>query len=334
MKRITAWLLVLAVILCGCGQETAQLSPAVTLTVAVQEGLSSEAMAGLERFCQKIDALSDGEMTIQLVPSPDVLDSLDQGCNLIFASNDEIARADSNFLSYTSPFYFYDYTHLSQTLNSQAFRDLIAEGTLSLLGALPLAAFYDGNSVILSSGPLSFDTADQLEGADLTISNDPILSDLLRGFGARVRIREEESKRLEGFCSGSDPAIECRITSLSALTPLPEGDRFTICQTFHRARINWIMLSEASRETLTEKQQAVLIEAAAYALAYNDQLVLSAEERALEAAQALGGDQTSVIFGEFLEPVQEILQGIERYNSIWNWEQHLEVQQLSIQNEH
>lgn len=184
MKRITAWLLVLAVILCGCGQETAQLSPAVTLTVAVQEGLSSEAMAGLERFCQKIDALSDGEMTIQLVPSPDVLDSLDQGCNLIFASNDEIARADSNFLSYTSPFYFYDYTHLSQTLNSQAFRDLIAEGTLSLLGALPLAAFYDGNSVILSSGPLSFDTADQIEGADLTISNDPILSDLLRGFGA------------------------------------------------------------------------------------------------------------------------------------------------------
>lgn len=332
MRRTLA-LLLAVLALSGCGQETAQLTPAVTLTVAVQSGLSAEAMAGLDCFCEKVGTLSGGEMTVQIEESADVLDSLDQGCGLIFAANDELARADANFLSYTSPFYFFDYTHLTQTLNSQSFCDLIAGGTLSLLGALPLAAFYDGNSVILSSGPLSFDTADQFEGADLTISNDPVLSDLLRGFGARVRIREEESKRLEGFCGGSDPAIECRITSLRALTPLPGGEGFTVCQTFHRARINWIMLSQGTRESLTERQRAVLAEAAAYAVACNDQLVLASEERAFAAARSIGGDLTPVIFGEFIEPAQKILQGIDRYNSIWNWEQHLEVQQLSLQHD-
>lgn len=335
MKRFAALLLclLLPVFLSACEGETAQTVPTTVLQLAVQRGLSSEAMAGLDSFAGKVRELSNGELVIETASSEDVLDSLDQGCALILASNTEIARADSNFSSYTTPFYFFSYQHLTLTLNSDRFREIISDGTLSLLGALPIAAFYDGNSVILSSGPLSFDTVDQFEGADLTIANDPILADLLRGFGARVRIREEESQRLEGFCQGSDPAIECRISSLSALTELPDNQPFTVCQSFHRARINWIMLSEAVRQQLTPRERAILTEAAAYAIAQNDQLVLQAEEKALLAAEALGGDEATVIFGEFFEPTEQILRASERYNSIWNWEQHLAVQQLTIKSD-
>ena len=335
MKRIAALLLCLFLLLLvpACRQKSIPTRPATVLQLAVQRGISRESAAGLDCFTNKVRELSGGEMVVETLPSDDVLDSLDRGCALILASNAEIARADSNFSSYTSPFYFYDYNHLTLTLNSERFRKIISDEALSLLGALPLAAFYDGNSVILSSGPLSFDTVDQFEGADLTISNDPILSDLLRGLGARVRIREEESQRLEGFCQGGDPAVECRISSLFALTELPDEQSFTVCRTFHRAQINWIMLSETARQTLTAREQAVLTEAAAYAIAANDRLVLSGEAQAIAAAEKLGGDESTVIFGEFFEPIAQVLRSLDRYNSIWNWEQHLEVQQLSIREE-
>ena len=93
------------------------------------------------------------------------------------------------------------------------------------------------------------------------------------------------------------------------------------------------MLSETARQTLTVREQAVLTEAAAYAISANDHLVLSKEAQALAAAEELGGDESTVIFGEFFEPIAQVLRSSDRYNSIWNWEQHLEVQQLSIKEE-
>ncbi len=333
MRRTAALLLCLLLLFgTSCGPQNSPLHNVTTLQLAVQRGLSSEAMAGLDCFAEKVAALSEGELELKLTTSDDVLASLDQGCTLILASNAEIARANANFKSYTSPFYFYDYTHLSLTLNSQRFLSIIADGTLSLLGALPIAAFYDGNSVLLSSGPLSFDTVDQFEGAELTISNDPILSELLRGFGARVRIREEESQRLETFGKGGERVIECRTASLLALTALPDGQPFTVCQTFHHAQINWLMLSQQAKQTLTDREQAILTEAAAFAVAKNDSLVLASEQAALAAAEALGGDLIPVIYGEFFKPTERIIRASARYGALWDWEQYLEIQQIATKN--
>ena len=141
MKRIAALLLCLflPLLASACRQESVPIRPTTVLQLAVQRGISSESAAGLDCFTNKVRELSGGEMIVETLPSDDVLDSLDRGCALILASNTEIARADSNFSSYTSPFYFYDYNHLTLTLNSERFRKIISDEALSLLGALPVS---------------------------------------------------------------------------------------------------------------------------------------------------------------------------------------------------
>lgn len=333
MKRAAALLLCLLLVLgTGCGSQAAPMRNVTTLQLAAQRGLSNEARAGLSLFIHKVQELSQGELVIEVVASDDVLESLDQGCALILASNTEIARANANFNAFSSPFYFYDYSHLSLTLNSQRFTDIIGDGMLSLMGALPIAAFYDGNSVLLSSSELSFDTVDQFDGASITIANDPIFSELLRGFGAKVRIREEESQRLDTFCRGGEQVVECKITSLTVLTELPEGQAFTVGQTFHRAQINWMMLSQNAKQTLSTRDLAVLTEAAAFAISENDRLVLEAEQAAYDTVQELGGDLVPIIYGEFFAPTAQVLRASSRYGALWDWEQYAEVQEIATKN--
>lgn len=334
MKKPLAFLNLMLVLclLLGCGKiEHTEIRGEVhTLTLAVKTDISSQGQAGVDCFAKKVRQISDGQLVIKVVDSDDLLDSLDNGCELIFGPTSELARANGNFNSYISPFYFYDYKHLTLTLNSKSFYDIIRETNLSLMDAMPIGAFYDGNSVILSSRDKMFDTTDQFQDSTVNILEDPVLTEVLKALGATVKERSSEYLLLNFGRNRDNAVMECDTLLLDQVGALKENAAFSVCKSFHRARINWLVLSQTAKESLSSYEQAVLTEAVAYAIATNDQLVLQQEAKGFEHVKSLGAQFSVPNYGEFSEAADAALHASVRYQSLWDWDQHVEIRNLAL----
>lgn len=301
-----------------------------TLTLAVEPGLSSQANAGVECFAEKVKQVSNGQLLINVIESDNLFNSLDDGCELIFGSTTEMARANGNFNSYTSPFYFYDYKHLTLTLNSKSFHDIIRDTNISLMNSMPIGAFYDGSSVIVSSRDKMFDTVDQYQDSIINILEDPVLAEVLKSFGATVKERSEEYLYKNFGRNRGNAVMECNTMKLKQLT-IPEDIKdFFVCKSFHRARINWLVLSQTAKADLSSFEQAVITEATAYAIAKNDKMVLAQEEENLDYIEERGAQVVAPNHGEFSEAADKVLRDSIHYGSLWDWEQHVEIRKLAI----
>ncbi|MFV0497832.1 MAG: hypothetical protein ACK5L0_06685 [Candidatus Fimivivens sp.] len=300
-----------------------------TLTLAINADTSSYGRAGVDCFVQKVSQLSNGQLVVNVVERDDLLDALDNDCELIFAPTAELMRANSNFNSYISPFYFYDYKHLTLTLNSKNFFDIIREENLSLMNAMPIGAFYDGNSVILSSRDQLFDTTDQFQDSIINILEDPVLAQVLKALGATVKERSSEYLLLNFGRNRDNAVMECDTLALEQMHIPVENFQFSVCKSFHRARINWLVLSQPAKESLTDFEQAVLTEAVAYAIAANDALVLQQEQKGFDYMEGLGARFSVPNYGEFSDAADKALRESIRYQSLWNWEQHIEIRNLA-----
>ena len=341
MKKFIALFLAMA-LLCSCAvknepQEiteepvSTKKEPVTVFTIAVQNGMSQAAMMGLDCFVEKVNAISNGKMAIKKAFCDDVLQKLDEGCELAFATNEEFARSNGDFLIYSSPFYFNNYNHLTLTLNSQQFNKAIENTNKSLLKAMPIGAFYDGNYYILSSREEMYDTTDQYEGRVFNIYDGQLLLELvLDSLGASVKERDEEYMLSNFGKNRNIAAMECKISLLGDITKREKVESFHICKSFHRAQINWIMLSEAAKSSLDEYQLAVLSEAIAYAIAKNDELVLENEEFAFNKAVEMGGIITAPNYEEFSRAAASAVSRSEKYGSLWNWQLYYEVKNLAL----
>lgn len=316
----------------GCGRaERAENRREVrTLTLAVKTEISSQGQVGVDCFAQKVRQLSGGQLVVKVVDSDDLLGSLDNGCELVFGPTAEFARANGNFNSYTSPFYFYDYKHLTLTLNSKSFYNIIRETNLSLMNAMPIGAFYDGSSVIVSSREKIYDTVDQFQDSTVNIQEDPLLAEMLKALGATVKERSSEYLVLNFGRNRDNAVMECDTRALKELSAPKENSEFYLCKSFHRARINWLMLSQTAKESLNAFEQAVLTEAVAYAVAANDDLVLQQEEEGFEYVEGLGAQFSVPNYGEFSEAADKALRASVRYQSLWDWDQHMEIRNLAV----
>ena len=328
---ITGILLALCLLFgCGGAERTENRREVRTLTLAVKTGISSQGQAGVDCFAQKVRQLSDGQLVVKVVDSDDLLDSLDNGCELIFGPTAELARANGNFNSYISPFYFYDYKHLTLTLNSKSFYNIIRETNLSLMNAMPIGAFYDGNSVILSSREKMYDTVDQFQDSTVNIQENPLLAEVLKALGAAVKERSSEYLVLNFGRNRDNAVMACDTLSLKELRAPKEKSEFYVCKSFHQARINWLVLSQPAKESLSAFEQAVLTEATAYAVATNDELVLQQEAEGFAHVESLGAQFSVPNYGEFSEAADKALRASVRYQSLWDWEQHVEIRNLAV----
>lgn len=334
MKKQLAFLCVILVLylLSGCGQDKhADIGKEVrTLTLAVNSDISSQGQAGVDCFAKKVRQISNGQLNIKVVESDDLLDSLDNGCELIFAPTAELARANGDFNSYTSPFYFYDYKHLTLTLNSKSFYDIIREKNLSLMNAMPIGAFYDGNSVILSSRDKMFDTVDQFQDSTVNILGDPLFAEVLKALGATVKERSSEYLLLNFGRNRDNAVMECDTMALGELGAPKDNSQILVCKSFHRARINWLVLSQPAKESMSAFEQAVLTEAIAYSIAANDELVLQQEQQGFDYLKSLGAQISVPNYGEFSEATDKALRASIRYQSLWDWDQHVEIRELAV----
>lgn len=330
MKR---WLLILLAVCCGCAAP-GQILPSdgrdgvqpTELTLVVQEGLSAQGQLGLETFCDKVEELSGGRMQITVQEQEDVFSV--QEWDLLFASNEEIARANGDFASYSSPFYFNDYTHMSLTLNSSRFLEIIGDRNRSLLGADPLAALYDGNSVLVSRVEGAMESVDQWAEARVVIGENEILEYLLKKMGAEVVIRDDEG-RIDGLRRGHYPLIEWDTMRLDELEDVTAEQSLTVCESFHRARINWLMLDCRAQERLTKENLAILQEAAAFAVYAADAATTEREQRGFALLDDAGVGLVGLNYREYFENADSILSESARYMSAWDWTRHREIRDLA-----
>ncbi len=345
MKKVIymALAVLTVVFLCCCTQNVAEPEAAPmpesveqaeerVLTMAVQNGLSQAAISAVECFAEKVEAISNGRLLVEPVYCDDLLAQLDGGCDLAFGNNAEFARANGDFLIYSSPFYFADYNHLTMTLNSQQFNTITKNSNVNLLEATPLGCFYDGAYYIISSREEMYDTLDQYNGKTINILvAQPIFEEVIESLGAEARERDEEYM-LENFGKNRNiSAMECEIALLDNITKREKVESFHICKSFHRVKINWLMLSEQARDSLSPYQMAVITEATAYALAKNDAIVLDEEETSLEAAENMGGMVTALNQLEFSTHAETTLKNSEKFISLWDWMVYEEVKNIAFE---
>jgi TRAP-type C4-dicarboxylate transport system substrate-binding protein len=323
-KRIFAAFASLLLLASCAVQDAAELVPAGeerTLTLCVQNGISDTAADALVTFSEKVADISGGSLTVETTYCGDTIAALDAGCDLIFADNAEIARADSDFSAFTSPFYFYDYTHMTTTLNSEAFFSSISERLDSLLGASPLAAFYGGSRAFASNESEFLDVWDAWQGMQVTIGRDStLLAVVLEGLGASLSERDDEAV-LSGFLAGDYRTVECDAAALSRITDTRiRNERVYAYRSFHTARICWLMLGNGTRDSLSDYELAVITEAAAAALAQNDTAIYSAEEEAFAALETLGVPVFETEYDEFNAQATDIFRSGVRYRNLWDWD--------------
>lgn len=340
--RAAAAILAALLLLGGCsgGVDTAtehlRGQSVQTLRMAVPETLSDHTRQGLDCFVQKVESLSQGRLRVETFSADDQLAALDEGCDLVLCDNDEMARANGNFDSYTSPFFFYDYNHFTMTLNSPSFFEAIADATISLANAMPIGAFYGGNSVFISTRGSTFDTMDSFDGATMNLMGDEDetgrLAFVLRGMGATVRTRDADYI-LKNFGKNRDMAVvDCPILLLDALTPVrEERSEIAVTESFHRPLIFWLVLSQNCADRLSEWERAVLTEATAYAVAKNDAAVCTQEEEMLTRFLDRYDAQMLVPnYGELSAVAETVLQTSTKYADQIDWALHSEVRQIAM----
>jgi TRAP-type C4-dicarboxylate transport system substrate-binding protein len=203
---------------------------------------------------------------------------------------------------------------------------------LSLLDGCP-SRFLRREHALVSARGITLDTLDQYQGLKIYVEGDEMFEYVLGKLGAEV-VTRAQSERIENFNASRYEAVECDTQSLGELRLPANNALFTVCESFHRARINWLFLSEKSRAALSVRQRAVTsTEAVAYAVAENDALVLAREEQGLKQVRQAGGELLAHNYNEFSRAMDEILRAAPRYGAIWDWDLHESLRQIALQSE-
>jgi TRAP-type C4-dicarboxylate transport system substrate-binding protein len=339
MRKLTALLtaFLLCVTVCvGCAMENplnlnTEAGGERRFRLSIQKDISSDASRGLDVFIAKVESLSEGRIKIEKSVCDDPIAALDAGSDLVFASNSEITRANGDFLSYTSPFYFSDYTHLTITLNCEEFREETGEKTSSLLGASSLAAFYGGSRMFLSNESDILDVVQGWKEISVGIASDEdLLAVVLRSMGADVSERSQ-TELMDLFLNGRLRTIDCGVTELTRLSSGKVHDtQIYAYPSFHTATINWLMISDSTLASLDDFEQAVLTEASAYAIAANDTAVREEEEKALSYLDTLEIPLYEIRYSDFSAQADTAFQNEVRYRNLWDWQLHSELRSLAL----
>ena len=299
-----------------------------TLTLVMQSTMSEYAKESATVFINKVSEISNGALKVQLIETDRALEVFDEGHDLFFASNEVMAEADGSFLSYTSPFYFSNYRHMTLTLNSEQFFSLTRETALNLLGAEALAAFYDGSQLFLTIRDETMNNPAELESLKIYIPDDPLLEYTLNRMGMETTVKTLED-RVDGFNTGYYLTIVCDSLFLENIVLPQRRERINVSQSFATAKINWMMLSAGTKADLSSYEKAVIDEALAYAIALGDRQLETKEENGIEHLKSIGAVITQPNYYEFFEKTDEILEESARYYNLWDWNQHRSIREIA-----
>lgn len=329
LTTILVALLIVITTLTSCQTDTIALpGQPKTLRLVMHSDVSELSKIAIQYFSYKTTLLSKNELKIMIEEVENPIAEL-PNAHFMFLSNDEAKKVSSAFAPFESPFYFYDYAHLTISLNSAAFWEQNGDMIRSLIEVEPLGAFYTGSNAFLSAADNRLDTPDQYDDEKLYILEDELMEYTLEKMGADVYLRSQK-ELIDTFNSGKNRIIEIETLLLDQIKMPPKRDKIILCDSFHKAKVSWLFLSTESLSALTEGEIAIIREAAAYALAQNDKLVTSREEQAIASLETLNASVSKPNYNEFNSIVGNTLRNSAKYSNLWNWENYEIVKNNAI----
>ena len=337
-KRRMVWMALLGVLvflLAGCAHKWGSgkqnlrielLSPRVRLTLATDQAVDEVSMKGLQLFAEKMATLSGGEIMVDIVASDNPVKLYTSGeAQLLFVPSQLLEEKSGEFAAYSSPFYFRNYDHMTMTLNSPTFQDLVEEDYRALLDGRLLAAAYGGSSVFLSWSQYLSDIGDFI-GLSLTTDDDEDENLVLQAMGGNLVLAEEE-QRIQGFNSGFYETISCPAQRLSEIH-LTEGSRLYLADFFYDPTILWLFTSQELYDAMDDRLKMVLAESAAYLVGTIDEGRLAEIDAGREKLIQAGAEVTRISVDSTRRKAKEILRASPAFANRWNWERFEAVQEI------
>ncbi len=268
--------------------------PKVTLVFAEVNPIDSIIGQVDSAFKEKVEELSGGSITIDiqaggvLGSENDVLDSIMSGSNQIDISRISVFALNSygvkKTVLCTLPFVFESREHFWKFANSGALAQEFLNEPQEI--GLPVRGIFfgeEGFRHFFTRAPIT--GIEGLKGLKLRVSNDPIMNGLVEGLGASptvVSFGELYSALNSGVCDGAEQPIgNYKANAFDEVAPnlILDGHTLGAIQ---------VIITDSGWNKLTEGQQAVIMEAAAYAQSFNQQYVEGAEQKVLDGLKAGG----------------------------------------------
>ena len=268
--------------------------PKVTLVYAEVNPIDSIIGHVATAFKEKAEELSGGSITIDiqaggvLGSENDVLDSIMAGSNQIDISRISVFALNTygvkKSVLCTLPFTFESREHFWNFANSGELAQEFLNEPQEL--GLPVRGIFfgeEGFRHFFTRDPIS--GIDDLKGMKLRVSNDPIMNGLVEGLGASptvVSFGELYSGLSTGVCDGAEQPIgNYKSNAFDEVAPnlILDGHTLGAVQ---------VIITDNAWGKLTENQQKVIMEAAAYAQKFNQEYVEGAEQEVLDGLKADG----------------------------------------------
>ncbi len=267
--------------------------PEVTLIYAEVNPLDSIVGQMASDFKSKVEELSDGKITIDVQASGvlgsenDVLDAMLGGGGTIDMSRISAFALTSyggqKSMLLSLPYTFVSRDHFWNFANSDLAQDFLMESQENGSGVRGLFYGEEGFRHFFTKDAIT--GIEDLKGMKLRVSNDPVMNGLVEGLGASptvVSFGELYSALQTGVVDGAEqPIANYKSNAFQEVAPTMILDGHTL------GAVQVIIMDEAWGK-LTEDQQAILMEAGAYASAQNRANSENKEKEVLDGLKAEG----------------------------------------------
>lgn len=267
--------------------------PEVTLIYAEVNPLDSIVGQMASDFKSKVEELSDGKITIDVQASGvlgsenDVLDAMLGGGGTIDMSRISAFALTSyggqKSMLLSLPYTFVSRDHFWNFANSDLAQDFLMESQENGSGVRRLFYGEEGFRHFFTKDAIT--GIEDLKGMKLRVSNDPVMNGLVEGLGASptvVSFGELYSALQTGVVDGAEqPIANYKSNAFQEVAP-------TMILDGHTLGAVQVIITDEAWGKLTEDQQAILMEAGAYASAQNRANSENKEKEVLDGLKAEG----------------------------------------------
>ena len=291
--------------------------PEVTLIYAEVNPLDSIGGQMASECKSKVEELSDGKITIDVQASGvlgsenDVLDAMLGGGGTIDMSRISAFALTSyggqKSMLLSLPYTFVSRDHFWNFANSDLAQDFLMESQENGSGVRGLFYGEEGFRHFFTKDAIT--GIEDLKGMKLRVSNDPVMNGLVEGLGASptvVSFGELYSSLQTGVVDGAEqPIANYKSNAFQEVAPTMILDGHTL------GAVQMIITDEAWGK-LTEDQQAILMEAGAYASAQNR---ANSENKEKEVLDGLKAEGINIVEVSDITPWQEATKKVIEENT-------------------
>ena len=263
-------------------------------------------------FADKVEELSGGAMTVELHCEGEMGTEIDIIKDMVDGESDvDICRISSFMLSgfgcrkptlLALPFTFESEEHFWKFAESDLAQEFLEEPLEYNLGLKGLFFGEEGFRHFFSDTPLK--QIDDFKGLRVRVSTDTIMTQMVESMGATpLQVNLEEIPN--SFVNDEIDAAEQPVVNYEA-NKFYEAAPY-ILMDGHTLGVVEVVISEDVWDSLTEAQQEIITEAAAYAKDYNKGLTASKEEASIKVLEENG---VEISYVDDIEPYRQAISKI------------------------